>query len=95
MIIYVAIQCGIYRHEIVGVASTLERAQELGRASIAAEPDHHHSIEIVRRTLDEAGSEALVGELVPKCGKREFCFGAPGYNSWRSELIGIEWVVME
>lgn len=88
---FVAIQRGVYRHEIVGVASTLERAKELGQAAIKAEPDHYHAIEIVMRKLNESGPEVTVGTMTARRGPVTWGDDPAGYCGRRAELLGLDW----
>lgn len=91
---FVAVQRGVYRHDVVGVASTLDRAKELGEAAIQAEPDHYHDIEIVMRQLNETGPEVLVGRLRGRNGAVTPAPGPDpvGYCRLGFELLGIDWI---
>jgi hypothetical protein len=44
--VYVITKEGVYRHEIVGVCSDLEKAKEIARRSDDVEDDNYHSFEI-------------------------------------------------
>ena len=90
--IFIAVQRGVYRHSIVGAASTLERAKELGAEAIAAEPDHYHSIEIVLRTLGANGAEVIVGTLRPRVGAPEWSNDVNGCVVKTCPLLGIDWM---
>lgn len=43
---------GVYRHECIGIFSTVERAEEGARAALGRLPDDYHSAEIVEFELD-------------------------------------------
>lgn len=47
MLLYVAVQRGVYRHNIEGVSDDLEFVKACGRRSIEEEHDHYHDIEII------------------------------------------------
>ncbi len=50
--VYVAIRAGVYRHDILGVFSTVEAASYIGQCAIIAESDHYHSVDVVELDLD-------------------------------------------
>ena len=60
---FVVVQSAVYRHDIVGVFSTVEKA--VGAAHMAAtdERDDHHRFEIIQCDVDKHG-ETLVCEVV-------------------------------
>lgn len=62
MKIYVVVKSGVYRHEIVGVYSTLKLACEAAEAAAHAESDDYHGFEVLECTLDNPG-EHLVAEV--------------------------------
>ena len=96
MTVYIAVQRGVYRHDIVAACATLARAKVLGEAAIAAEPDHYHEIEIVARELDGAGAERLIGTLTAVCGPVQTAaasFDERGKYTFgkRRELLSVTW----
>lgn len=44
---FVAIQCGVYRHEVLGAWPDLADAIEASKVAIRAERDHYHDYDIV------------------------------------------------
>lgn len=75
MHVYSAVKQGVYRHEILGVASTEARAVEIGKHFVTSEHDHYHSVTIVRSTVDESDTastgavpEEVVGVVRPVWG---------------------------
>ena len=95
MKIYIAVQKGVYRHDIVAACSTLERAIELGKEAIKNESDHFHSIEIVERELDKDGEENLVCTLIPQRvssttkNSNYLKWELTGINTFTTRLTGI------
>lgn len=63
MKVYVAIQEGVYRHDIVAVCTDQAKAEELAKDSVDAEYDHYHSVEIVEMDLDGVAPELVVGSV--------------------------------
>lgn len=45
--VYVAIESGVYRHNIIGVFSNLDQAEQSAVSAIEQEHDHYHEVEIV------------------------------------------------
>jgi hypothetical protein len=84
-LIYIAVQRGIYRHDIVAACRTLEEAKVLGSDAIRAEPDHYHGVEIVSRRVGKGGPETVIGTLIPKTGPVTY------ENGRHSELLSIAW----
>ena len=52
MKVFVVTREGIYRHEIVGVLSTLPSAKKLALSTFRAEKDRYHSVHVLERDLD-------------------------------------------
>jgi xanthine/CO dehydrogenase XdhC/CoxF family maturation factor len=85
--VFVAIQRGVYRHEIIGVFTALDAAIEAAKAAVTAEHDHYHDVEICRERLDDgAAAGALVGSV------KSIWVGGDLRNCRRPDWQGTEWV---
>ena len=62
MKVYVVSKEAVYRHEMGGVFSTLEKAKEAAQAIAEGESDDHHEIVVVPFTLDERIPHAPLGD---------------------------------
>lgn len=62
-IVYLAIQEGVYRHNILAVASTEHEAIDAGIRSIREEDDHYHTVEIITIEIGSVGIERQVCRL--------------------------------
>ena len=56
--IYAVFKEAVYRHECMGLFSTLERAQKGAVLAAEAEPDSHHEMVVIAFELDPEGVEA-------------------------------------
>lgn len=73
--LYMAIQNSVYRHDIIGVFSTLELAEQAAEESIREESDHFHSVVIVEADLDARipnDSERVVRTVWAECGPKQY-----------------------
>lgn len=59
MNIYIVIKTGVYRHDVVGAFGTIEAACTAGEAAARAEPDAHHTFDVVECTLDAPGERSV------------------------------------
>lgn len=59
MNVYVVVQKGVYRHDLVGVFVSEEEARKCADAYIRAESDDYHTFQVVRMVMGVPG-EALV-----------------------------------
>lgn len=57
MTIWVVIRCGVYRHEIGGVFSTLDAAKAAAEELQADEPDSWHYYEVLETELDRTARD--------------------------------------
>lgn len=60
--VYVVIRKGVYRHEVIGVFSNVDRAKDAAHESVQAEHDHYHDAQILLCNLD-GGGERRLGEV--------------------------------
>lgn len=63
-LVWIAIRRGIYRHEVLGVFPSLEDAEAVGLASVNAEHDHYHDVEILESVVAHAQTEEQVRSVV-------------------------------
>lgn len=59
MIVYIAIQKGVYRHQVIAVRSDLESAKQAASDAVDEEHDHYHDVEVLECELDGAGEKLL------------------------------------
>ena len=52
MKLFIVTREGVYRHEIIGVFSTLTSAKEWALSTFMAEKDRYHSVHVLERELD-------------------------------------------
>lgn len=82
MKVIVVLKTGCYRHEIAGVASTLEKAVEMACAAIRAERDDYHNYIGVECELDVASplvnSEVCEGIELFAVHRTTRIYGGPG-----------------
>lgn len=50
---FLAIVSGIYRHDVLGIFSTMEKAKDAADAFFALEKDHYHEVEVIQMGLDK------------------------------------------
>lgn len=50
---FVIVQVGVYRHSIVAVTDTLDKAKSLAREAVKSERDDWHTYEVVKVAVDE------------------------------------------
>lgn len=64
--VYLVIQTGVYRHDVVGVMSSLDAAKARAEAAAAMECDSYHDYEVYEVSVDEDGppSNQADGEYV-------------------------------
>ena len=66
MMLYVVIKKGVYRHSIVGVYDTLEKAKERAEECIQAERDTYHDFSVGAIELNTATEDVMVVGRVSK-----------------------------
>lgn len=67
MSLFVAVQCGIYRHNVIGVFSSFDKAVIAAEIAIVHESDHYHTIQILYTTVDTASLGVHDMKLVATC----------------------------
>jgi hypothetical protein len=90
--VYIAIRRGVYRHEVVGAFTELDRAIAAGHESVQTEHDHYHDVEVLACALN-GGEEELIGEVtaVWEHIPQERPPGACSWSSHRKEYKGTRW----
>lgn len=82
--VYVVTKRGMYRHEIIGVYTTLNLAIQVGHNFVEQESDHYHSAEIVLATPD--GETEYLGEVTAEWGPPD-----PRGQQFRPAFLGTKW----
>ena len=70
MKVYIAIQKGVYRHNVLGTFTSMEAAAVQAKTSLKEEEDHYHNVEIVESELDEFGTPDKIVETFKWIEKR-------------------------
>lgn len=72
--IYIVIQRGMYRHNIIGAALSITKAKEMAEKAMREESDHYHDLEVTLVNINDEGEEVLTfltcGDRVLHIGER-------------------------
>lgn len=64
--IYVVVQCGVYRHDIVGASQYLDKAKRLAHEALELESDDYHRYEVIETTIGKLTPDKVVYTARPE-----------------------------